>query len=159
MSGVNRIVAPLRGFLIVLFGVLLVFQLLSLPGQFAYLAQQDPVHAYLRWPATAVTVFWLLCIQVVIVCTWQLLTLVRNDRIFTEASMVWVNGIVFAIAAAWLVLGGVLLYVGVNANDPGLPMLLFLLAVGVTVLGLLMLVMRELLRQATRLRTDMEAVI
>jgi hypothetical protein len=159
MSGVNRIVAPLRGFLIVLFGVLLVFQLLSLPGQFAYLAQQDPVHAYLRWPATAVTVFWLLCIQVVIVCTWQLLTLVRNDRIFTEASMVWVNGIVFAIAAAWLVLGGALLYVGVNANDPGLPMLLFLLAVGVTVLGLLMLVMRELLRQATRLRTDMEAVI
>ena len=142
-----------------LFGVLLLFQVLSLPGQFAYMAQQDPEHAYLRWPATAVTVFWVLCTQVVIVCTWQLLTLVKNDRIFTEASIVWVNGIVWAIAAAWLVLGGVLLYVGLNANDPGLPMLLFLLAVGVTVLGLLMLVMRELLRQATRLRTDMEAVI
>ena len=142
-----------------LFGVLLVFEVLSLPGQFAYMAQQDPEHAYLRWPATAVTVFWVLCTQVVIVCTWQLLTLVKNDRIFTEASIVWVNGIVWAIAAAWVVLGGVLLYVGINANDPGLPMLLFLLAVGVTVLGLLRLVMRELLRQATRLRTDMEAVI
>jgi hypothetical protein len=30
---------------------------------------------------------------------------------------------------------------------------------GVTVLGLLMVVMRALLRQATTLRTDMEAVI
>jgi hypothetical protein len=41
----------------------------------------------------------------------------------------------------------VLLYVGFNADDPGLPLLL------------LMVVMRALLRQATTLRTDMEAVI
>ena len=46
-----------------------------------------------------------------------------------------------------------------NANDPGLPLLLFLMVIGVTVLGLLMVVMRALLRQATTLRTDMEAVI
>jgi CHASE1-domain containing sensor protein len=52
-----------------------------------------------------------------------------------------------------------LFYVGFNADDPGLPLLLFLMSVGVTVLGLLMVVMRALLRQATTLRTDMEAVI
>jgi hypothetical protein len=155
----HRIVEPLRVFLALLFGILIVFQTLSLPGQFAYMAQEDPEHAYLRWPATAVTVFWVLCIQVVIVCTWRLLTLVKNDRIFSDASLVWVNGIVWAIAAAWVVLVGVLLYVGFNSDDPGLPLLLFLMAVGVTVLGLLMLVMRTLLRQATTLRTDMEAVI
>ena len=73
--------------------------------------------------------------------------------------MTWVNGIVGAIGAAWIVLVGVLLYVGFNADDPGLPLLLFLLSTGVTVLGLLMLVMRALLRRATALRTDMEAVI
>jgi hypothetical protein len=66
-----------------LFGVLVSFQTLSLPGQFAYLASEDSEHAYLRWPATAVTVFWVLCIQVVIVCTWKRLTFVKNDRIFT----------------------------------------------------------------------------
>jgi hypothetical protein len=115
--------------------------------------------AYLRWPATAVTVFWLLCVEVVIVCLWQLLTLVRRDRIFTSPSLVWVNGIVWAIVAAWVVLVGVLLYVGLHADDPGLPLLLFLLTVGVTVVGLLMIVMRALLRQATSLRTDMEQVI
>jgi Protein of unknown function (DUF2975) len=155
----HRAVAPLRVFLVLLFGVLVVFQVMSLPGQFAYMAQQDPEHAYLRWPATAVTVFWVLCIQVVIVSTWKLLTLVKNDRIFSDASLVWVNAIVWAIVAAWVVLLGVLLYVGFNADDPGLPLLLFLMVIGVTVLGLLMVVMRALLRQATTLRTDMEAVI
>ena len=159
MLEAQRVVLPLRVFLVLLFGVLVVFQTMSLPGQFAYMAQEDPEHAYLRWPATAVTVFWALCIQVVIVSTWKLLTLVKNDRIFTDASLVWVNAIVWAMAAAWVVLVGVLLYVGFNANDPGLPLLLFLMSVGVTVLGLLMLVMRTLLRQATTLRTDMEAGI
>ena len=155
----RRAVAALRIFLVMLFGVLVVFQVMSLPGQFRYMAQQDPEHAYLRWPATAVTVFWVLCTQVVIVCTWQLLTLVKNDRIFSEASVGWVNAIVGAIAAAWVVLVAVCLYVGFNADDPGLPLLLFLMVVGVTVLGLLMVVMRTLLLQATTLQTDMEAVI
>ena len=157
MLEAQRVVVPLRVFLVLLFGVLVVFQTMSLPGQFAYMAQEDPEHAYLRWPATVVTVFWVLCIQVVIVSTWKLLTLVKNDRIFTDASLVWVNAIVWA--AAWVVLVGVLLYVGFNADDPGLPLLLFLMSIGVTALGLLMVVMRAPLQQATTLRTDMEAVV
>jgi Protein of unknown function (DUF2975) len=72
---------------------------------------------------------------------------------------VWVDVIVGAIAAAWVVLVGVLLYVGIGADDPGLPMVLFALTVGVTVVGLLMVVMRALLRKATTLRADMDAVI
>ena len=155
----SRAVAALRVFLVVLFAVLVLFQVMSLPGQFRYMAQQDPEMAYLRWPATAVTVFWVLCVQVVIVCTWKLLTLVLADRIFTEDALRWVDGIVWAVGAAWVVLLGVLLFVGFNASDPGLPLLLFLLTVGVTVLGLLMVVMRALLRRATALRTDLEAVI
>jgi hypothetical protein len=155
----RRAVALLRVFLLVLFGILVVFQTLSLPGQFAHMARESPDLAYLRWPATAVTVFWVLCAQVVIVSTWKLLTLVKNDRIFTEASLKWVDAIVWAIGAGWTVLLGVFLYVGFNADDPGLPLLLLLMLTGVTVLGLLMVVLRALLRQATRLRTDMEAVI
>ncbi|SCF05129.1 DUF2975 domain-containing protein [Micromonospora saelicesensis] len=143
----------------VLFGVLVLFQTFSLPGQFAHMAAESPQDAYLRWPATVVAVFWVLCVQVVIVATWKLLSLVKSDRIFTEASLKWVDAIVWAIAAAWVVLVGVFLYVGFNADDPGLPLLLFLLTVGVSVLGLLIVVMRALLRQATTLRTDMEAVI
>ncbi|OLZ58314.1 DUF2975 domain-containing protein [Amycolatopsis keratiniphila] len=155
----QRAVAPLRVFLVLLFGVLVLFQTMSLPGQFAHMARQDPEMAYLRWPATAVSVFWVLCVQVVVVATWQLLSLVRKDRIFTEASLRWVDAIVWAILAGWVVLAGVFLYVGFNAEDPGLPLLLFLALIGVAVLGLLMIVMRTLLRQATTLRSDLEQVI
>ncbi|AVT29287.1 DUF2975 domain-containing protein [Plantactinospora sp. BC1] len=155
----HRAVAPLRVLLVLLFGVLVMFQTFSLPGQFAYMAEQSPELAYLRWPMTAVSVFWVLCVQVVIVATWKLLTMVKNDRIFSEASLAWVDAILWAIAAAWIVLVGVLLYVGFRSDDPGLPLLLFLMSIGVAVLGLLMVVMRALLRQATTLRTDMEAVI
>ena len=159
MVSEHRAVVPLRLFLVLLFGILVLFQTMSLPGQFAHMAKESPDLAYLRWPMTAVTVFWVLCVQVVIVSTWKLLTLVKEDRIFSEASMAWVNAIVWAIGAAWLVLLGVFLYFGFRADDPGLPLLLFLMLVGIAVLGLLMLVMRALLRQATSLRTDMEAVI
>ncbi|RSN23972.1 DUF2975 domain-containing protein [Streptomyces sp. WAC 05977] len=155
----QRAVAPLRVFLVLLFGVLVLFQTMSLPGQFAHMARQDPEMAYLRWPATAVSIFWVLCVQVVVVATWQLLTLVKKDRIFTEASLRWVDAIVWAILAGWVVLAGVFLYVGFNAEDPGLPLLLFLGLIGVAVLGLLLVVMRTLLRQATTLRSDMEQVI
>jgi hypothetical protein len=155
----HRAVAPLRVFLVLLFAILVMLQTFSLPGQFAYMAKESPDLAYLRWPMTAVSVFWVLCIQVVIVSTWKLLTLVKSDRIFSNAALAWVDAIVWAIVAAWVVLLSVFLYVGLRANDPGLPLLLFLMLTGVAVLGLLMLVMRALLRQATTLRTDMEAVI
>ncbi|MCR6485709.1 DUF2975 domain-containing protein [Amycolatopsis sp. OK19-0408] len=159
MLSERRAVAALRVFLVVLFGVLLVFQTLSLPGGIAYHTQQNPHDAPLRWPLTAIAVFLVLCVQVVVVATWQLLTLVKKDRIFTSASLKWVDAIVWAIGAAWLVFVGMLIFVGFNADDPGMPMLLFLVTVGITVLGLLMVVMRALLRQATALRTDLEAVI
>jgi hypothetical protein len=155
----RAVVVPLRVALVALFGVLVLFQTMSLPGQFAYMAREHPEAAHLRWPATVISVFLVVCVQVVIVATWKLLTMVQKDRIFTDAAMRWVNAIVGAIAAGWVVLVGVFLYVGFNADDPGVPLLLFLLTTGVTVLGLLIVVMRALLRQATTLRTDMESVI
>jgi hypothetical protein len=160
MIGVHRaVVVPLRVFLVVLFGILVLFQTMSLPGQFAHMARENPADAPFRWPATVISIFLVLCVQVVIVATWKLLTMVQKDRIFTEDAMRWVNAIVWAIAAGWVVLVGVFLFVGFNADDPGVPLVLFLLTTGVTVLGLLMVVMRALLRQATTLRSDMESVI
>ncbi|WP_405057649.1 DUF2975 domain-containing protein [Kribbella sp. NBC_01505] len=159
MLSENRAVAALRVFLVVLFAILVVFQTLSLPGQFRHQAEVNPPDAALRWPATFVAGFVVLCIQVVVVATWQLLTMVKKDRIFTPAATFWVNLIIGAIAGVWLVVGAIALYVVINADDPGLPMVLLLLEVVITVLGLLMVVMRALLQRATTLRTDMEAVI
>src|SRR4051812_34141446 len=125
MLTTHRAVVLLRAFLVVLFGVLIMFQTFSLPGQFAYMADQHPELVSLRWPLTAVSVFWVLCVQVVVVCTWRLLSLVEDGRIFTEMSLAWVDGIVAAVVAAGVVLLGVDVYVAVHADDPGTPLLLF----------------------------------
>ena len=159
MTIVQRAVAPLRMMLVLTFGALVVFQTFSLPGQFAHLAEEEPDLAYLRWPMTAVSAAAILCVQIVIVCTWKLLTMVQEDRIFTEDALRWVDVIVGAIAAAWVLVAGTFVYVGLRADDPGLPLLLLLLLLGGGALGLLLLVMKALLQQATTLRTDMDAVI
>ncbi|GAA4916171.1 DUF2975 domain-containing protein [Membranihabitans marinus] len=152
-------VAALRIFLVLLFAILLFFQLFSFPKEFAHRAEMNPESAHLQWPATITTIFWVLCVQAVVVCIWKLLTLVARDRIFSEASMVWVNIIMGALAAGWITLLGVFLYIGFRATDPALPLILALFLAILTVVTLLMLVMRALLRQATTLRSDMEAVI
>ena len=159
MNLARRAVVPLRVLLVVLFGILVLLQVVGLPGQFRYLAEQDPGMAPLRWPLTAVTVFWVLCVQVVVVATWFLLSLVRDDRIFTEASFRWVDAIVGAVAAAWVVLGFGSLFLVLGFDDPGNAILVFLVDVAATVFLLLLVVMRSLLQQATLLRTDLEAVI
>jgi len=152
-------VASLRILLVAAFALLLLLQTMSFPGQFAHMAQESPERAFLQWPLTAFAVVELLCAQVVIVSTWKLLTLVRRDRIFSGAATAWVNAIVWAVLVAWTLLFGLFLAVGLTADDPGAPLLLSVFVVGGAVIGLLMLVLRELLRQATTLRTDMEAVI
>jgi hypothetical protein len=159
MTRARRVVATTKAFLAVLFAVLVVLQTFSLPGQFAHMADESPGQAHLRWPLTALAIFWVCCAQVVIVCTWKLLTMVRYDRIFDPRAMVWVDGILWTIGAGWSVFLAVFLIVGFRADDPGLPLLLFLLLVAGAVFGLVIVVMRSLLRQATALRADMDAVI
>ena len=155
----RRAVLPLRICLVVLFAVLVLLEVMSLPGQFAHMAETNPGSAHLRWPLTAVSIFLVVCIQVVVVATWKLLSLVESDRIFTEASLIWVDVILWAIVAVWVVLVSVLGLVGFTADDPGLPLLLVVVVVIITVAALLMVVMRALLRQATGLRSEMDTVI
>ena len=160
MRKTSPAVGLLRVLLVLLFGALVAAQILAVPGTLARMVDQSPELADLRWPMLVVAVLGMLCVQVVIVCTWKLLTMVEDDRIFSEASLVWVDAIVWAVFAAWVLLLGMFIYLGVNLGfDPGFPGLLMVMVLAGAALGLLVLVMRALLRQATTLRTDMEAVI
>jgi hypothetical protein len=155
----RRVVGPLRFLLAVAFAALVLAQVFFLPALSAAMAADSPELAHLRWPTLGVAVLGLGCVEVVIVCTWKLLTLVEEDRIFSAASMVWVDAIVGAITAAELLLLGTLVWSLVAVGLPGPPVVLLLVLVAGAVVGLLVVVMRALLRQATTLRTDMEAVI
>jgi hypothetical protein len=165
MNLTHTVVGLLRVLLVLLFVAAVIGQTLSVPGQFADVGQGTPDLSYLRWPLTAFGVLELVCVQVVIVCTWKLLTMVKADRIFSSAAFAWVDGIVWAITVAWLLLAAmsaaltVVIYVTPELRDPGTPMLLLGLVLVGGVVVMLMIVMRALLRQAADLQTDMDAVI
>ncbi|MGC5627728.1 DUF2975 domain-containing protein [Georgenia sp. Z1344] len=160
MLRVTWVVALLRAGLVAATIWLTVLQVFSLPGSFAH----DAEELHIRIPTQAVAVVVLLCVQVVVVCIWRLLTLVRRDRIFSSESRRWVDAIVVALAVAWVLVALLAAYVCVLVflgpeRDPGVPMLL----TGVVVLSalpvLLMVVMRGLLRQAAGYRAELEGVI
>jgi hypothetical protein len=152
-------VIALRIVLVAAFLLLLLFQVMSIPGQFAHMAQENPEQAVLQWPLTILFILEVACVQVVLVGTWKLLTLVKQDRIFSRGALVWVDAIVWAIAAAWTMFAVFSAVVVLNADDPGVPILLILMLVAGAALGLVVVVLRALLRQAADLRADMEAVI
>jgi hypothetical protein len=165
MSIVSRLVLPLRVLLVLVFLGLLVAQVMSFPGEFLFETGDGPGMDPWSWPLLLFAELEALCLQVVIVCIWRLLTLVQRDRIFTTASLRWVDVIVWAFVVAWLLLavmaGSIIAYTYFTPElrDPGTPALL----VGITLIGavlvLLIVVMRDLLRQATSLRADMDGVI
>lgn len=166
MLTTQRAVAPLRVLLALLLGLAVAAQVALLAGTLPdLLARTDddvPELTTFLWTVLAVAVLGLVCVEVVIVCTWQLLTLVRRDRIFSAGSLPWVDAIVRAIGAAWvlLVIAFFPAFAFADVDDaPGLAALVLVLGVVVGAVWLLMVVMRALLRQATTLRSDMEAVI
>ena len=157
---INRLaVTALRIVLVAAFLLLVLFQVMSLPGQFAHMAAENPERAWLQWPLTIFAILEVACVQVVIVSTWKLLTMVKRDQIFSRRAFVWVDAIMWAIAAAWAMLAVFSAIVVLNADDPGLPILLILTLVAGAAVGLVVVVLRALLRQAADLRSDLEAVI
>lgn len=90
----------------------------------------------------------LVCVQVVIVCVFQLLRRVAENRIFDRRTFRWVDTIAVTIGvAAVLVLP--LGYIAAELDDaPGLIIVSFFLALLIAGLALLVYVQRTLLAQA-----------
>lgn len=158
MFTTQRVVLLLRSLLVLAFAAVVLLQVMSVPGTLAHNAEQsaDP---FWHYPLLVALEVELLCAQVVIVATFVLLGMVRNDRIFSDAAFRWVDLIIGAMAFAWVVWAGLGGFVFLTSDDPGLPMMMTIMLLAGAVFGLLMLVMRALLTQATTLRADMEGVI
>ncbi|CAL9380729.1 DUF2975 domain-containing protein [Streptomyces griseomycini] len=127
----------------------------------------DPDYAYLRVPFLLIVLLGVVAAQVVLVCVWRLVTMVRRGTVFSHAAFRYVHIVIGAfVAAALLVFTlGVLLAPG-EAVAPGVVLLLG--GVGLAVLGvaLVVLVLRMLLAQAvardveaSRMRAELAEVI
>lgn len=112
-------------------------------------------YAHLRAPFLVIVVLGVLAAQVVLVCVWRLVTMVRRGTVFSEAAFRYVHVIIGAfVAAALLVFAlGVVLAPG-EAVAPGVVLLLG--GAGLAVLGvaLVVLVLRMLLAQAVAREAD-----
>jgi hypothetical protein len=164
MPHTSQLVVPLRILLALVFAALLSAQVWAVPGVLPDIAGPSLEQSVVRGTLAVVSIAGLLCVQVVIVCTWQLLTLVRDDRIFSAGALPWVNLIVGALAVGWLMALAAFVcayyfIVDEVSDDAALPAVLLVLLLVGAVVGLLVVVLRALLKQAMTLRADMEAVI
>ncbi|MGY1651179.1 DUF2975 domain-containing protein [Geodermatophilus sp. SYSU D01119] len=154
MPPLSRVVLPLRVLLVLVLATLLAAQVAGLPWAVAQLPDDG-----LRGPLLAAGVLVLACAEAVVVCTWRLLALVAGDRVFSAQARPWVDAVVRLVAAAEVLLLAATAYAAAAGAPPGLPAALLGLAVVGAAVGLLVVVLRALLRHATTLHDDLEAVI
>ena len=118
-------------------------------------------------PLRLITILGMVSVQVIGVCVWRLVTMVRRGTVFSHAAFRYVDGVIGAIVAAALVWFTV---TAINApgqrDDPGVTLIMG--GIGVAILGvaLIVLVLRMLLAQAvardveaTQLKAELNEVI
>jgi hypothetical protein len=105
--------------------------------------------------------------QVVLVCVWRLVTMVRRGTVFSHAAFRYVHVVIGAIvAAALLVFALAVLLAPGEAVPPGIVLLICGVVVAILGVALVVLVLRMLLAQAVardaeaaQLQAELEEVI
>jgi len=118
-------------------------------------------------PIRLIVILGVVAGQVVVVCVWRLVTMVRRGTVFSHAAFRYVDIVIGAIAAAallWFALTAVL--APEHQDNPGITVIMA--GIGIAVLGgaLLVLVLRMLLAQAvardveaTQMQAELDEVI
>lgn len=156
----SRLIQTLRVLIALMLLLLLVAQIVAVPLVASTFASRYPMFAGLEFPGIVAAVILILCVQVVFLCVWQLLSLVRVDRIFSEGAFCYVDVILASILAATvIVIAAFAMLLIAEATTPSLSLLLvFGVVVGLG-LSLLVLVLRGLLSKALQLEQDLSEVV
>lgn len=158
-------VRALRAVLVVVLAGIVFVQALMV---WALVSGSDPEDGSLPLTSLRVmTILGMVSVQVIGVCVWRLVTMVRRGTVFSHAAFRYVDVVIGAIVAAALVWFAV---TALNApgqrDDPGVTVIMG--GVGVAILGvaLIVLVLRMLLVQAVardveaaRMRAELDEVI
>ncbi|GGL25738.1 DUF2975 domain-containing protein [Planomonospora parontospora] len=149
-------VHTLRAVLVALLAGSVFVQAVMVPLLASDLEGLRPEFAYLRPPLLAIVFLGVVAAQVVLVCVWRLVTMVRRGTVFSHAAFRYVDIVIGAFTAAALLVFA--LGVVLAPGDPVPPGVVLLIGgVGLAVLGvaLVVLVLRMLLAQAVA--RDVEA--
>ena len=101
----------------------LMLQFFSFPGQFRYMAEQEPENAYLRWPLTALAFTMILAVQIIVVSVWKIVDALEKE-LGKKTQLKFVNYAIAALSYIWLVIASGLILLLLNADDPGLPVVI-----------------------------------
>lgn len=144
----------------VLLVLLVVCQVVIVPAVAAQSAWRYHEIAYLQVPGIVIGILFLVCVQVVMVCVWQLLSLVSADAIFSERAFSRVDVSLAAVGGATVLIAVTLVTLTVvGVQNPSIVLLCVLgIVVGIG-LSLLIVVMRGLLRKASMLEHDLSEVV
>ncbi|MFI9612944.1 DUF2975 domain-containing protein [Streptomyces sp. NPDC052023] len=157
----------LRGVLVVLLAGSVFVQAVMVPLIGADLEEGASELAYPRAAFLVVLVLGVVTVQVVLVCVWRLVTMVRRGTVFSHAAFRYVDVVLWAIAAAAVLLSafGYMLAPG-EAVAPGVVLLIGGVVVAALGVALIVLVLRMLLAQAVardveaaRLEAELQGVI
>jgi hypothetical protein len=153
-------IATARTLIVILLAALVASQFAAYPivADLAVAARADLV--VIAPIVTALVILFLACVEAVLICVWRLLAMVRADSIFSPRSFAWVDAILVAVLVATCLVAVVAVLV--TANRAGTPALTLLAAGAIVVgigIGLVVSVMKGLLRRATELEQDMSEVV
>jgi hypothetical protein len=153
-------IVTLKALIVALIALLVVCQAFVVPEVARQMVDKSPGLDYLQAPGIVVTVGFLLCVQVALVCVWRLLSLVRASSIFSADSFTWVDIILGIVALATLLIVGSFLTLAIAGVAT--PSVVILCSLGIVVgsgLTLLIVVLRGLLRKASQLEHDLSEVV
>jgi hypothetical protein len=130
-----------------LLALLLMLQFFSFPGQFRYMAEQEPENAHLRWPLTALSFLMILAVEIIVISVWKIVDALEKEK-GRAHELKFVNYAIAALSFIWVVIACGLVLLLLNADDPGLPVVVTVIETAVTAVGLLFLFYRRLLQRA-----------
>lgn len=158
----NRsVISVLRLLLALVFLLLLLGQTFVIPSLAAESSIAFPEVAFLAAPYTFISISAIACVQLAVIATWVLLSMVQENSIFSERALRWVNTIIGSIVAATvlLVFAGLHMLFVVRVGGPGVFLGTCAAGIGGAAVVLLIIVMRGLLRNATTLESEMAEVV
>lgn len=142
-------------------------QIVVIPGMAADEVDRFPPYAPFAVPYATVAILGIVCVQVILVAMWMLLTMVERDAIFDRRAFRWVDLTIGAALGATLLALGVAVHLfiaDIPSPADGMELLgalggaIVCAAVGAS-FAMLVAIMRGLLRKATDLKAEMAEVV
>lgn len=153
-------IVALKTLIVVMIVLVLACQAFVIPGAAEQAALATPEFAHLKVPGILIAIAFLLCVQLALACVWRLLSLVRASIIFSADAFKWVNGILGLVVAATVIIIGSFISLQVAGVASGPVNVICVLGVILGAgLALLVIVLRGLLHQASKLQQDLAEVV